>query len=260
MPQLPQVFNAYPMNVTLDSNGNGAIQFQAVGCNARITNRSVRTSTAVKQAIASTYLGQIGDNYRIDATNSGSTGDNVTSAIELRDGESLYVVWTGGDAGATAYATFSGVTLPFDKLGGIDTGKGWNNPIAAGDGTLIYPALKSPNFITNISGWSLNRNGDVELNSAIIRGAISAGNGTVLLNAGGVKVTGVDKQFDINFVGGFLARENPDDGSYGNLSVASGSANGGILQLNPTMPSANGNSFVAAQMFGSNDLTFNAAD
>lgn len=260
MPQLTQVFNAYPMSITLDANGNGALMFQAVGSNVRINNRSVRVSTAVKQAIATTYRGQIGDAYRLDATNSGSTGDNATSAIELRDGECIYIVWTGGDVGATATATFSGVTLPFEKLGALDTGKGWNNPIAAGDGTLIYPALKSPNFVTGVTGWTLNRNGDVEFNSAIIRGSLIAGNGTVILNGNGIHVEGINRQYDVNSTTGFLARPLPADGAYTQMGVINGSSLGGYIAFNSTNPTVNGNSLDPGLVFGSNDLTFSPTD
>lgn len=170
MPQLPASFSAYPVSVTLDGSGNGAVRFQAVGSHIRITNRSVRVSSTTAQATVTTYKGQIGSDYRIDGTNSGSTGDNSTTPIDLFDGESIIVVWEGGDPGATATATFTGKQIPFDAVGNGDGGQGWNNPIAAGDGSLIYPALKSPNFVTAVMGWKIDRDGNAEFNDILVRG------------------------------------------------------------------------------------------
>src|SRR6185436_10832211 len=172
MPQTPQSFSAYPVSVTLDASGNGAVAFQATGSNIRITNRSVRVSTSVAQAIATTYKNQVGDNYRLDGTNSGSTGDNISNPIDLFDGETVIVVWTGGDPGAVATATFSGKQLALSEVGEGEGGNNWSTPIAAGDGSLIYPAIKSPNYITAQVGWIINRNGDAEFNDIIARGTI----------------------------------------------------------------------------------------
>lgn len=255
MPQLTAKFNAYPVSVVLDANGNGAILFQAVGNNVRITNRSVKVSSATKQAIATTYRGQISDNSRIDGTNSGSTGDSNPNIIELTDGETIYIQWTGGDAGATATATFTGITLPFDQMGATSTGAGWSNPIAAGDGTLIYPALKSPNYTTGVAGWNLDRTGNVEFNSAVIRGEVLAGGGTVRLNLNGVKVDGTSQQYDMNKTAGFLARPIPDDGARVQITTTSLSQNAGVVYVSPTDPSSNGNAMSDGHMLGANDIT-----
>lgn len=182
MPQLPKSFSAYPTDVTLDGNGDGAIRFQAVGSNIRITNLSVRASSATAQATATVYKNQIGEGYRLSGTNSGSTGDNLSIPTDLFDGESIIVVWAGGDPGATATATFSGKQLPFDEVGSGEGGANWNSPIAAGDGSLVYPALKSPNFVTTVSGWLLDRNGNAEVNNVTVRGdlLVNGSNGSFI--------------------------------------------------------------------------------
>jgi hypothetical protein len=51
-----------------------------------------------------------------------------------------------------------------------------NTPI--GGTTLVRSAIKSPNFVTTVSGWTVNKNGTVEFNSGIFRGNVSVSNGT----------------------------------------------------------------------------------
>lgn len=250
MPQISDLFGPIPTSIVLDGSGAGTVTFQPVGKNARITTLFVKASTAVLQANVSIYKGQVASTNIIGSTVSGSTGAPAFGNIDLLDGETLFVVWTGGDAGATATATFVGHTIPFDQVGGSELR--WTDPVAANDGSLVFPAIKSPNFVAGVSGWSINRNGSVEFNDAVIRGSLSAGGGNVTLNSNGLNihssVTG--KQFDINANAGFLARRFPDDGSAAEmvtLSGAFGDSFGGAVILSPTNPSTiNGNTFGAA--------------
>jgi hypothetical protein len=111
--------------------------------------------------------------------------------------------------------------------------EGFSNSIIGGAETLIRSAMKSANYVLGLMGWRLTRDGDAELNTAVIRGSIIAGGGTVRLDSGGVKVTGPVRQFDINFNAGFLARKVPDDGSFQQLSSLA-------LFTNPPDPSGLG--------------------
>jgi hypothetical protein len=56
--------------------------------------------------------------------------------------------------------------------------QGFSNPIAGGGGALIRPSLHSPDFVTGVSGWSINKDGSAEFNGIIVRGTIILGNGT----------------------------------------------------------------------------------
>lgn len=56
--------------------------------------------------------------------------------------------------------------------------QGFSNPIAGGGGALIRPNLHSPDFVTGVSGWSINKDGSAEFNGVVVRGTIIAGNGT----------------------------------------------------------------------------------
>lgn len=112
----------------------------------------------------------------------------------------------------------------------------FTDPLITGLGKLIREFIQSVNYVAGISGWILNKDGSCEFSDATIRGSIEAGNGTVRLNSGGVKVTGPTRQFDINIAGGFLARLVPDDGSYVQMIyTASGTSMG--LFMHPADPS-----------------------
>lgn len=39
---------------------------------------------------------------------------------------------------------------------------GFSNPITGGQGALVRPAIKSPNYVPGVSGWSINRDGSAE--------------------------------------------------------------------------------------------------
>ena len=60
---------------------------------------------------------------------------------------------------------------------------GFTNPVVGGGGGLVYPSIHSPNFIHQITGWTINRDGSAEFNNLEIRGTFS-GNGFILNNAG----------------------------------------------------------------------------
>lgn len=51
---------------------------------------------------------------------------------------------------------------------------GFNDPIIGGGGSLVYPSIHSPNFLTGVRGWSINKNGSAEFNNLTVR------NGTFL--------------------------------------------------------------------------------
>jgi hypothetical protein len=51
------------------------------------------------------------------------------------------------------------------QLGPVSVGEGFPNPVAGGDGTLVYPNLHSPNFVHGVSGWAINQDGSAEFHS-----------------------------------------------------------------------------------------------
>lgn len=51
---------------------------------------------------------------------------------------------------------------------------GFSNAIAGGL-ILVRPALRSPNFVTGTSGWTINADGSAEFNNVIVRGDLQVG-------------------------------------------------------------------------------------
>lgn len=123
---------------------------------------------------------------------------------------------------------------------------GFGNPVMGG-AVLLRNAMQSVDYVAGVSGWQITRLGAAELNNAVIRGSISAGNGTVLLNGGGISVAGITTHYDVNFNGGFLARAEPDDGRLYQMTPNQ-------LAYRPTNPTVNGNALTTGQMFVGNLL------
>lgn len=221
MPQVSDNFGPIYQNVVLDELGNGGISFQAVGSNVRLTNIFFRVETSIRQAVCTIYKGHVADGNRIYISNSGSTGASAVGNVDLFDGETCYVVWTGGDAGATATATITGGKLP---LGGVEPSSlEGQEPIAAGDGSLIYPALKSPDFSAGATGWRIGRDGTAEFNNVFVRGEF------IVNGANGGYISIVDNEDDVAVIN--LMPEFP----------AVGQDSGGIYAFNtvfnPGLPS-----------------------
>lgn len=51
---------------------------------------------------------------------------------------------------------------------------GFANSVVGGV-TLVRPAIRSPNYVAGVSGWSINITGDAEFNNAVIRGSLVIG-------------------------------------------------------------------------------------
>ena len=65
---------------------------------------------------------------------------------------------------------------------------GFSNPIVGGGGALVYPSVHSPNYVTGVSGWTINKDGSAEFNSGIFRSTLAAG--VMIVNASGTFVYG----------------------------------------------------------------------
>lgn len=52
----------------------------------------------------------------------------------------------------------------------------FQNPIVGGQGTLLRNAIKSPDYVPGVSGWSINKDGTAEFNEGKFRGAVLIGN------------------------------------------------------------------------------------
>jgi hypothetical protein len=61
---------------------------------------------------------------------------------------------------------------------------GFTNAVVGGAAKLIRFAIQSPNFVTGVSGWSINKDGTAEFQSLTARGSITATTLTVPAGAG----------------------------------------------------------------------------
>lgn len=52
---------------------------------------------------------------------------------------------------------------------------GFKNTVVGGASNLIRKAIRSPNYVTGVSGWTINKDGTAEFNSANIRATITVG-------------------------------------------------------------------------------------
>jgi hypothetical protein len=74
----------------------------------QINRTAVVASSHVLEATATSYRGLVGDPYVVDSTFSGSSGSTSDTPVTLRDGDTMIVVRTGGDIGATYTVTCNG--------------------------------------------------------------------------------------------------------------------------------------------------------
>lgn len=49
---------------------------------------------------------------------------------------------------------------------------GFTNEVIGGQASLVRSAIKSPNYVHSISGWTVNKDGSAEFNNVTIRGSI----------------------------------------------------------------------------------------
>jgi hypothetical protein len=85
---------------------------------------------------------------------------------------------------------------------------GFSNPITGGQGALVRPAIKSPDFLTAVRGWTINKDGSAEFNNVVVRGTvdISFSNGSeIRAYAGSYTST------DWNLTGAFVTFKPAND-------------------------------------------------
>lgn len=51
---------------------------------------------------------------------------------------------------------------------------GFSNPIVGGSGDLVYPQIRSPGFVSGVTGWRIGKDGTLEANNGIFRGTVEA--------------------------------------------------------------------------------------
>lgn len=104
-------------DIKLDGSGNGTLQMKPWGGGVtwQPVTISVKCSSNTNEASAKIYIGpSVADQYFVDGTLSGSTGDSTSKVNGYpvdTHGNTLWIVWNGGDAGATATAQVNGTLV-----------------------------------------------------------------------------------------------------------------------------------------------------
>ncbi len=121
----------------------------------------------------------------------------------------------------------------------------FSNPVVGGT-TLIRPAIQSPNFVTTVSGWSINIDGSAEFNNVAIRGTLTVTGpstlaGTLTMSGGACILTAAapaqrisicsSPQNQISFFSG-----DATETIAGSLSIT---VSGGVAQLSLANPQMN---------------------
>lgn len=91
----------------------------------------------------------------------------------------------------------------------------FSNEITGGQGALVRPAIKSPNYSPGVSGWTIDRDGSAEFNNLTIRGTFN-GTDYMIIGAGMFFYSGTPA------TGNLIASIAPKPGvdAYGNPFVA----------------------------------------
>jgi hypothetical protein len=61
-------------------------------------------------------------------------------------------------------------TQPEKDGASVMASSGFGNPLVAKGGSLVYPSIHSPDFVHNVSGWTIKKDGSAEFNDLVIRG------------------------------------------------------------------------------------------
>lgn len=100
------------VNVVLDGSGAGTVSKGPTGYQETWSSItvSVHCSSNVNEATCRIYVGGTPSPQSFaDGTTFGSTGDSSTNMpLVIPTGQSVWAVWSGGDAGATAYLNITG--------------------------------------------------------------------------------------------------------------------------------------------------------
>lgn len=245
----------YVDQVKLDATGSGSVEF-TMKADFLLTQTTWKvippsTVTTPKQTTAvCTINGEDWEGtYSGNQDSSGSTHLLITSDV-------FRCVWTGGDPNGVAQLTLRGVEYPAGTgmdlyqaggAGGPPIGgtPGPTNPVVGGN-TLIRDAIQSPNYVPNVSGWSIKRNGTAEFSSAVIRGSLSADGGNVLVDDTGVTIIGTQQKIRITDTG-FFVTGIPDLGAFLQLAAASGF--GATILMEPETSTVPGLTFTPGEIF-----------
>jgi hypothetical protein len=86
-----------------------------------------------------------------------------------------------GDATSQWYVT--GAAAGIQPLVVVPNGQAYFLGVTQGGGNLAIPSVQSPNFVSNVSGWQIDKNGNAQFNNLTLRGTFLGNNS--IINANG---------------------------------------------------------------------------
>lgn len=113
---------------------------------------------------------------------------------------------------------------------------GFANPIIGGAGALVYPSIHSPNFVHEVSGWTINKDGSAEFDNLVIRGTFS-GNDFILNNAGFFLYQGTPGRGNLILAAASQAGTDQFGNAYSGPGIAVSNVGGGQneIQVRPDL-------------------------
>ncbi len=109
----------------------------------------------------------------MDLVNSVFIGD--VNTIRPQDGDGIYPlapnlsVSVDGEADKFAVTSPGQTVIVGSILGGMANFLG----LTVANGSLAIPSVRSPNFVTGVSGWTINKDGSAQFNNVTIRGTLT---------------------------------------------------------------------------------------
>lgn len=159
----------FQQGVTLDANGNGSAQITSradflLQRTRWLVQGGSLVNGAVKQSTVESYINDV----PFEGSQSGNN-DQSGSIRLLTTQSTITAVWTDGPPGGAAtlyvwgleYPAGQGMAALTEGAGALSGGTGPGNPILGGT-TLIRDAIHSSDFVTGVSGWTINSDGSFE--------------------------------------------------------------------------------------------------
>lgn len=63
-------------------------------------------------------------------------------------------------------------------------GSGFSNPLVGGGGALVFPSIHSPNYVLNVTGWAIRKDGTAQFTGIVLIGGTFTGTNFVINSSG----------------------------------------------------------------------------
>jgi hypothetical protein len=158
---------------TASAAGVGQVDVLPASNNDWVIAQATVSTTGTRQPTADLYVGGTTDASRIDGTYTGAK-DTAYNVGTLTPGTPLTCVWTGANPGDVLTLRLTIVQYEAGRAPPDPAYQPFTNSVVGGT-TLVRTAIQSPGYTPGVSGWSINADGSVDLNSGTFRGPVLLG-------------------------------------------------------------------------------------